>query len=88
MIVVFDVNETLLDLSTLDKPFREAFGSDLARRAWFTQMLQLSFVGGLTGAYVSFTEAQEAAFLMLASRQGLDLTAEDARAMVTRIQFG
>ena len=85
MIVVFDVNETLLDLSTLDKPFREAFGSDLARRAWFTQMLQLSFVGGLTGAYVSFTEAQEAAFLMLASRQGLDLTAEDARAMVTRM---
>lgn len=85
MIVVFDVNETLLDLSTLDKPFREAFGSDLARRAWFTQMLQLSFVGGLTGAYVSFTEAQEAAFLMLTSRQGLDLTAEDARAMVTRM---
>ncbi len=53
MIVAFDVNETLLDLSVLDDPFKEAFGSDAVRRAWFTQMLQLSFVGGLTGAYVS-----------------------------------
>ena len=53
MIVAFDVNETLLDLSVLDDPFKEAFGSDAVRRAWFTQMLQLSFVGGLTGAYVA-----------------------------------
>lgn len=85
MIIALDINETLLDLSALDEPFREVFGSDSARRAWFTQMLQLSFVGGLTGAYVSFTEAQEAAFLMLASRQGLDLTFADADAMVDRM---
>lgn len=85
MIVAFDVNETLLDLSVLDEPFREVFGTDMARRAWFAQMLQLSFVGGITGTYVSFTEPQEAAFLMLASRYGLDLTLADAAAMVDRM---
>lgn len=42
MIIALDINETLLDLSALDEPFREVFGSDSARRAWFTQMLQLS----------------------------------------------
>ena len=85
MIVAFDVNETLLDLSVLDEPFREAFGSDAVRRAWFAQMLQLSFVGGLTGAYVSFTQAQEAALSMIASQHGLDLTPADAKTMVDRM---
>lgn len=85
MIVAFDVNETLLDLSVLDDPFKEAFGSDAVRRAWFTQMLQLSFVGGLTGAYVSFTQAQEAALSMIASQRGLDLTPADAKTMVDRM---
>ena len=85
MLVAFDMHETLLDLSVLDQPFRETFGSDAMRRAWFAQMLQLSFVGGLTGAYVNFTQAQEASFLMLASQHGLDLASEDAHAMVDRM---
>jgi len=85
VLVAFDINETLLDLSVLDEPFRETFGSDAVRRAWFAQMLQLSFVGGLTRAYVNFTQAQEAAFLMLASQHELDLTSADAHAMVDRM---
>jgi 2-haloacid dehalogenase len=39
-------------------------------RTWFQQMLQLSFVGGLTGEYVDFTMAQDAALRMLAQRVG------------------
>lgn len=35
MLVAFDINETLLDLGVLDEPFRETFGSDAVRRAWF-----------------------------------------------------
>ena len=60
-IVAFDVNETLLDLSPLDAPL----GGPQARAAWFSLMLQLSFVGGLTGRYVDFTSAQRAALEML-----------------------
>ena len=48
-VIAFDVNETLLDLSSLDEAFEEVLGSAELRPLWFAQMLQLSFVGGLTG---------------------------------------
>ena len=54
-VVAFDVNETLLDLRALDAPFTELLGSAALRGQWFAQMLQLSFVGGLTGNYVNFS---------------------------------
>lgn len=67
-ILAFDVNETLLDLRGLDDVFARTFGDPALRPAWFQQMLQLSFVGGLTGEYVDFTTAQHAALRMLAAR--------------------
>ncbi len=85
-VVAFDVNETLLDLRALDAAFEELFGSAALRGQWFAQMLQLSFVGGLTRNYVSFSEAQHAALLMLGQRQGVDVSDADAVAMVNRME--
>jgi 2-haloacid dehalogenase len=73
-VLAFDVNETLLDLKALDGRFEELFGTAALRPLWFGQMLQLAFVGGLTGAYVDFTTAQRAALRMLAARQDVVLT--------------
>lgn len=39
-ICVFDVNETLLDLSGLDAFFVDVFGDAAVRREWFTQVIQ------------------------------------------------
>jgi 2-haloacid dehalogenase len=72
-LLAFDVNETLLDLSALDEPFEELLGDAALRPAWFQGMLQLAFVGGLTGRYVDFTTAQRAALQMLGARQGRDV---------------
>jgi 2-haloacid dehalogenase len=72
-VVAFDVNETLLDLRALDPLFERAFGSAAVRDQWFSQMLQLAFVGGLTGRYVDFSTAQRAALAMLAERHGVEL---------------
>jgi 2-haloacid dehalogenase len=72
-VIAFDVNETLLDLRALDPQFDALFGSAGLRAQWFAQMLQLSFVGGLTGQYVDFTTAQRAALRMLGERQGVAL---------------
>jgi 2-haloacid dehalogenase len=72
-VIAFDVNETLLDLRALDPHFDALFGSAGLRAQWFAQMLQLSFVGGLTGQYVDFTTAQRAALRMLGERQGVAL---------------
>ncbi|MEU8380127.1 haloacid dehalogenase type II [Streptosporangium sp. NPDC048865] len=85
-VVAFDVNETLLDLRALDAAFEEALGSAGLRAQWFAQALQLIFVGGLTGEYVSFDAAQHAALSMLAERHGRDLTAEDMTGIVDRMR--
>jgi 2-haloacid dehalogenase len=71
-VLAFDVNETLLDLGALDPLFERAFGAAAVRGQWFAQMLQLAFVGGLTGNYVDFSAAQRAALKMLAERHGID----------------
>ncbi len=84
-VVAFDVNETLLDLSGLDGPFEEVLGDRSLRGQWFAQMLQLSFVGGLTGEYLDFTSAQRAAFRMIARRVGIPVSEHDAEAMVNRM---
>lgn len=84
-VIAFDVNETLLDLGALDAPFEQLLGSSGLRAQWFAQMLQLSFVGGLTGNYVDFSTAQRAALHMLAERLGKSVSDEEAQAMVDRM---
>jgi 2-haloacid dehalogenase len=81
-VLAFDVNETLLDLSALDPLFERAFGDAALRPLWFAQMLQLSFVGAITGHYVDFTTAQHAALSMLAARTGRDVDASTADEIV------
>lgn len=85
-VIAFDVNETLLDLSVLDHPFEESLGRAALRRQWFAQMLQLAFIGGLTGRYVDFASAQRDAYLMIAAAAGVPATAEDAAAMAERMR--
>jgi 2-haloacid dehalogenase len=85
-VIALDVNETLLDLSALDPEFERVFGSASHRAQWFAQMLQLAFVGTITGEYVDFTTAQHAALRMLAERAGARLDGADAAAIVDRMR--
>lgn len=84
-VIAFDVNETLLDLRSLDPHFEELLGSAALRGQWFAQMLQLSFVGGLTGEYVDFATAQQAALHMIAKRHEKAISDHEARTMVERV---
>ena len=85
-VVAFDVNETLLDMSGLDPHFEAAFGSAAVRAQWFSQMLQLAFVGAITDRYVDFSSAQEAALAMTAERQGVELAEKDARRILDGVR--
>jgi 2-haloacid dehalogenase len=71
-IIAFDVNETLLDLRALDP----LLGGTDTRKRWFAQMLQIAFVGGLTGNYVDFSTAQRAALKMLGLEGADDVLAQ------------
>lgn len=72
-VLVFDVNETLLDLTALDQTFERHFGDAAVRREWFGQMLQSAFVSVITGAYADFGSIGGAALRMVATRRGVTL---------------
>lgn len=81
-VIVFDVNETLLDLTALDPPFERAFGRPGVRREWFAQLLQSAFVSTITDRYADFGTIGRAALEMVAQRNGIELGAGDRDAIL------
>jgi 2-haloacid dehalogenase len=81
-VLVFDVNETLLDLAGLDEPFARVFGDAGVRRLWFAQLLQSALVSIVTDAYADFGSAGRAALEMIAARQGVELAPGDRDAIL------
>ena len=76
-IIVFDVNETLLDLAALDPYFERAFGDVAARKEWFARMLRLAFVSVITDRYTDFGTIGRAALAMTAQQRAVTLSEED-----------
>lgn len=73
-VLVFDVNETLLDLRALDGPFEAVFGRPEVRRDWFGQLLQSALVSTVTATYADFGAIGRAALEMVATRHGVTLS--------------
>ena len=42
-LLIFDVNETLLDLSLMERAMNNAFGNEAAFQIWFHKLLMYSF---------------------------------------------
>lgn len=82
-VLVFDVNETLLDLAALDPHFERIFGDAGFRDAWFQQMLLSAFTATASGRYVAFGAAAVGALAMVAERQGVELSDRDRQAVVS-----
>lgn len=74
--IVFDVNETLLDLSALDAPFEEIFGGAEVRREWFAQVLQSALVSNVLTAYSDFGVIGAAALDIVGQRHGVEIDGE------------
>jgi 2-haloacid dehalogenase len=69
-ILVFDVNETLLDISAMAPLFADAFGDADAVREWFSTLLLYSQVATLAGPYEDFAAIGGAALDMVAESGG------------------
>lgn len=76
-IIVFDVNETLLDVEALRPHFARAFGDALVLREWFSTVLLYSEVASLAGPYSEFGAIGGAALDMTAESRGVSLSADD-----------
>lgn len=80
--LVFDVNETLLDLRALRPSFEKTVGTVDLLPVWFGQMLRNSLVATITGAYRPFDELGTDALLLVARRAGIELGKDAAQEVV------
>jgi 2-haloacid dehalogenase len=85
-VLVFDVNETLLDMSALDPHFQRVFGDAAVRVEWFQTMLQSAFLTTITGPYKPFGEHFRAALAITALRRDLRVSPEDERAILAAVR--
>ncbi len=81
-VLVFDVNETLLDLTALRDPFGRAFGDAAPLGEWFARLLHASLVATLTDSYEEFASIGRRTLEAAAARRGLDLPDADRDAIL------
>lgn len=63
-VIIFDVNETLLDLSPLKKKINTLLDSNMGFRIWFGMLLHYSLVDNCTNDYHNFTQIANATLEM------------------------
>jgi 2-haloacid dehalogenase len=83
-VIVFDVNETLLDLETIRPTFDRIFGDRAAMRLWFANLITYSQALTLAGVYVPFTDIGAAVLRMLAATRGITIAEADAAQLTDR----
>jgi 2-haloacid dehalogenase len=83
-VIVFDVNETLLDLEWIRPTFDRIFSDPAAMRLWFANLITYSEALTLAGVYVPFTEIGGAVLRMLADTRGITLDDRDGAELTDR----
>ncbi|MCG6112394.1 MAG: haloacid dehalogenase type II [Paracoccus sp.] len=76
-ILVFDVNETLLDLDHLRPLFAELFGDGSVMRDWFAQLILYSQTLTMTGLHSNFGSLAGAVLRMTGDIRGVTITDQD-----------
>ena len=76
-VIVFDVNETLLDIDTLKPLFERIFGDGQIMRDWFAQLILYSEAISLAGLYAPFSVLGAAVLKMVAETRHIVINDED-----------
>jgi 2-haloacid dehalogenase len=80
-VLVFDVNETLIDIEALEPLFARFFGHPGVFREWFGQLVIYSMTVTLADCYTDFFSLGQSALRMLAEIRGVELADGDAAAL-------
>jgi 2-haloacid dehalogenase len=83
-LIVFDVNETLLDLETMIPTFERIFGEASAMRIWFANLILYSAALTVAGCYVPFTDIGSAVMKMLADTRGIQISDNDKKELTEK----
>ncbi len=83
-LIVFDVNETLLDLETIEPVFERIFGAKGAMRLWFANLILYSEALTLAGCYVPFNDIGSSVMTMLADTRGIKIDDGDKKELAEK----
>jgi 2-haloacid dehalogenase len=82
--IVFDCNESILDLTTVTPVSQRLFGEPSAMRLWFRQLITCLQALTIADIYVPFTDIGGAVREMIATPQGVKITAADLQELTDR----
>jgi 2-haloacid dehalogenase len=85
-VLVFDVNETLLDLGPIRRLFADRFGDVSLAGVWFGQLLRLALVSTIVGEHHTFATMAGTAFDMTAAARGLDAQDGDRETVLSSMR--
>ena len=85
-VLLFDVNETLLDIGPLKEKVGDLLQDPTAGTLWFTTMLQYSLAMTVSGQYAALGEIGAATLQMLARNSDIALSKEDAQAVLAGLR--
>jgi 2-haloacid dehalogenase len=78
-VLLFDVNETLIDIDSMAPLFRQIFDDARVLRDWFGQLVLYSMTATLSERYVDFFTLGQGVLRMLAEIHRVTITDEDLR---------
>lgn len=81
--ILFDINETVLNLAALRPKFAAAFGDGAVTPLWFAMVLHTSTVCAITGIATRFADLAAVALDNLAARRGVSPSPEQRDAILT-----
>ena len=85
-VILFDVNETLLDMTPLKKKINNLLGSSQGFRIWFGMLLQYSLVDNCTNSYHDFVTIAGATLSMAADGLKKSITEMQKKEAVATIK--
>ena len=80
-VLVFDVNETLIDIESLRPHFERILGDADGLREWFNQLVMYSMTSTLSGSYVDFFTLGQAVLRMIGDSRQVQVTDDDLDAL-------
>jgi 2-haloacid dehalogenase len=80
-VILFDVNETLLDIHAIEPELKSLLGKSVSVREWFLEVLQHTLVMNEVKEYHPFHEIAEAVLRMAAMSQGRQIQPDEMKAV-------
>ena len=84
--IIFDVNETLLDMQKLENRVNAEFDNDLAFQVWFSKLLHYSLVENDTENHHDFSQVALVTFKMCSNYFGKEYSEEQIKSILKLVK--